>query len=982
MAIKDILRKFKDTLVVDNSLRIGKINKYKVTRSSNIIKHKDDELMYKYVELSNKMRIFFVNDTSTNISCGHMYVGVGHTCDPDDMSGLAHFLEHMLFKGSRKYPDGAGFMDTVSKNGGDTNAFTAHHRTEYFFTANSDSFIKILDMFSRFFIDPLFDKKYIDTELNAVDSEHQKNIGNDGWRKQSIFEKFFVDKVYNKFSTGTKATLLETVNNDITLLQNKVREFYNTYYSANNMILVVYHNGIDKHNIKNIIDMFVDVPNYNAIIEPKNCIINKFVEKYELITMESIMSNSTLDIAWIVSGNKEYINNLDESPFYLITYIFGHIGKNSLRDILLQQNFVLSHECHIGDPTLGDSSTLNLEFELTDDGYENYTDILCIVSNYIATMVREYGDFTKFVDVYNEMHDIDVMYFESYTKPSPHGVCNNIINRVSTFNIDGKYCQIPSLLVNNAKIIHEKFMSVLRQMNTENMKAVLCSKKNKDFDMVDTHYGTKYKVTLKKIQNGQLNDIKKYDVPKKNPYIPVKMVNLNFDTDSGDIYVRLEAKQHIVAFANTQNVYKSKLCEVITNVDLNNQSKWNVDTYIILRLYVSYIAQINKHKLYDLNVASYNIACMIEMHGMYTLYFSGHTSSTITDIFNEMFGLYFSPNLSIPIDEAMYKVVYTDLLIFFTNIMYYEPYMLLDYEINHSLNPNKTLSYKQIVERLPMFSPESMKNSNNEFNFNNMRKFALDVLCHGNVSSIIGGSINRTICNSFVNNIEQVIKSPTVEHGMNAPLDRYKCGETRKINIRSMNPVSTDDAIMYSIYFGEIDVREKNKFISDEWIFTTICYDFIVIFCQNRFHTNMRTDNKTGYIANVYQTTNEYCKIVDNFISFVVQTNKKNIITLIEEFLTNIANELKNITDDEFGTIMYSIKNENETKFTSIYQEISYIMKNIVRHRCYKQNESDNFNTRDRISEYVRIIDKKSIISKLLEMLKNNFKIILTTSAH
>jgi len=88
-----------------------------------------------------------------------MSVGVGSMHNTNNMPGLAHFLEHMLFRGSKKYPEVDKFADMISKSNGDFNAYTSGEETNYYFSASNNSFDDILDVWSRFFIDPLLDEK-------------------------------------------------------------------------------------------------------------------------------------------------------------------------------------------------------------------------------------------------------------------------------------------------------------------------------------------------------------------------------------------------------------------------------------------------------------------------------------------------------------------------------------------------------------------------------------------------------------------------------------------------------------------------------------------------------------------------------------------------------------------------------------------------------------------------------------------------------
>ena len=96
--------------------------------------------------------------------------------------GLAHFLEHMLFLGSKKYPEENYFDEMVKKGGGSMNAYTDIFETVYYFDILNDHLEHTLDVFSRFFIDPKFDKNSVDREINAINSEHRKNVNNDMWR--------------------------------------------------------------------------------------------------------------------------------------------------------------------------------------------------------------------------------------------------------------------------------------------------------------------------------------------------------------------------------------------------------------------------------------------------------------------------------------------------------------------------------------------------------------------------------------------------------------------------------------------------------------------------------------------------------------------------------------------------------------------------------------------------------------------------------
>ena len=75
--------------------------------------------------------------------------------DPEMHQGLAHYLEHMLFLGTEKYPE-AGNNSLFSNRGGYTNAYTAGDHTNYHFEIDPEHLDGALDRFAQFFTAPLF----------------------------------------------------------------------------------------------------------------------------------------------------------------------------------------------------------------------------------------------------------------------------------------------------------------------------------------------------------------------------------------------------------------------------------------------------------------------------------------------------------------------------------------------------------------------------------------------------------------------------------------------------------------------------------------------------------------------------------------------------------------------------------------------------------------------------------------------------------
>lgn len=127
-----------------------------------------------------------VQDNDVEKSSASLYVGSGSLCDPQGkgkgekkIDGLAHFCEHMLFLGTKKYPDENTYQKFIDTNGGSDNAATGEDYTYYYFDIKNDHFAEALDIYSQFFKDPLFTESATDREMNAVDNEFRMRLSSE-----------------------------------------------------------------------------------------------------------------------------------------------------------------------------------------------------------------------------------------------------------------------------------------------------------------------------------------------------------------------------------------------------------------------------------------------------------------------------------------------------------------------------------------------------------------------------------------------------------------------------------------------------------------------------------------------------------------------------------------------------------------------------------------------------------------------------------
>ena len=181
--------------------------------------------------LGNGLDVLLMHDPGVHRSAAALSVGTGDLYDPDDKPGLAHYLEHMLFLGTRKYPEANSFEKYLSEHSGAANAYTGEVVTNFFFQVSHGAFQGALDRFSEFFKDPLFDETYAEREVNAVDSEFEKNKLRDNWRINYAMNQIAEPgHPIKKFSIGNKESLAGDK-------RPALLAFYKRYYAASNVKL-------------------------------------------------------------------------------------------------------------------------------------------------------------------------------------------------------------------------------------------------------------------------------------------------------------------------------------------------------------------------------------------------------------------------------------------------------------------------------------------------------------------------------------------------------------------------------------------------------------------------------------------------------------------------------------------------------------------------------------------------------------------------
>ena len=331
----------------------------------DIRKSETDDRSYRFLELSNGLKVVLVSDLGADKSAASMTVYRGSYQDPVGREGLAHFLEHMLFIGTEKYPEPDGYLQFVRANGGRSNAYTASDHTNYFFDIGSHAFREGFDRFAQFFIAPLFSKDYVEREKNAVNAEYQMQFKDDGWRSNSVTKVALnPDHPQTRFNIGNLKTLSGDVHRDLLV-------FFEENYSSNQMGLAILTNQTLDEMESWIVEIVSEIRNRNLssveIVEP----LFKSGTLPATLRHDSIKNIRRISYGFPLPSAKEKHRT---KPLDYISNLIGHEGEGSLHEILVKKGWIES--LFAGSVDYDETTSLLIvSIDLTKEGYSRIPSI-------------------------------------------------------------------------------------------------------------------------------------------------------------------------------------------------------------------------------------------------------------------------------------------------------------------------------------------------------------------------------------------------------------------------------------------------------------------------------------------------------------------------------------------------------------------------------------------------------------------------------
>ena len=364
-----------------------------------------DPRVYRAITLANGLEALVVSDPSADKAAAALDLNAGSADDPDARPGMAHFLEHMLFLGTEKYPDPGEYNRFITEHGGFSNASTSFAHTSYFFEVDAPHLEGALDRFAHFFITPRFDREYLAGERRIVHSEYVSRSRSDHLRSLSAWKQALDPRhPLARFHVGTEETLAERPGAEV---RDELIAFYERTYSAHLMKLVVLgREPLD--DLERFVRTRFEVVKRRPA-ERLRIAAPLFREGLlpARLAIEPIRETRTLSLSFAIPPLRPHYR---AKPVALISHLVGHEGGGSLLSALKERGWAegLSAGPGVSHP---DFATFGITVRATEAGIANADEVVALVFAYLD-LVRADGLAPRYRDELARMAELDFRFMD------------------------------------------------------------------------------------------------------------------------------------------------------------------------------------------------------------------------------------------------------------------------------------------------------------------------------------------------------------------------------------------------------------------------------------------------------------------------------------------------------------------------------------------------------------------------------------------
>jgi zinc protease len=183
------------------------------------------------IKLDNELNTLFIHSPGCSAGTVQMWFRAGSALEVNDNQGIAHFLEHMFFKGTPTRP-GPQLSHDIESYGGEVNAFTSFDYTCYYINTPNIFLDKSVDILLDMVANPLFGNDEIPSERQVVFEEYRRAMDNPSQYNFIQIQKNSFSGAYSHPILGREETILH-------FSQEQIKHFRENHYNLENAMLVV-----------------------------------------------------------------------------------------------------------------------------------------------------------------------------------------------------------------------------------------------------------------------------------------------------------------------------------------------------------------------------------------------------------------------------------------------------------------------------------------------------------------------------------------------------------------------------------------------------------------------------------------------------------------------------------------------------------------------------------------------------------------------
>ncbi len=875
--------------------------------ADQIVKSPNDKRQYQSFTLPNQLKVLIVSDPDTDKAAAALDVFVGSGSDPEDRQGLAHFLEHMLFLGTEKYPQAGEYQQFISTHGGSHNAYTAAEHTNYFFAVDKDYLKPALDRFGQFFISPSFTAQYVEREKNAVHSEYQSKKKHDGWRALSVRRQVANPAhPFAKFAVGSLETLADR---DTGKVRDDLIAFYKRHYSANIMALAVLGKEplpelkawVEEifSPIKNIDD---DLPNVSEALFADDRLPAR-------INIVPVKDKRTMRLIFPLPSVYEHYQT---KPITYIANLIGHEGKGSLLSLLKKNGWVEQLEAGLGMNNRT-QTTFNVSMALTENGLAHVDTIASYVFQYLRLISAD-GIKRRLFDEQAKLSEINFRFQE---KSNPADYVRRLAGSLQVYP-PKDVLRGPYAMDNYDPELIRRFVDLL--MPSDALLTV--NARGLETDTKSPWFEAPYRITAvdDKIRQAWSNTMidKELAIPQPNIFLPDDLSVKAIATEAAKPEL-IEDTQGIALWFQQDADFRVPRADFyfsVRSLSANDNPKHAVLT----ALYVKLIDDLLNEFAYPAQLTGLKYSIYKHIRG-FSVRISGYNDKQDI-LLSRIVDILVKPE----VDPKRFASFKDELLRELRNVKLDTPYIRALSEVTELLLKPYWSEEQRIAALEPLTAADLQ-----DFIPELLERIFIVGLSHGNLTRRESLGLGQVL-------EEKLLKTATP-----AVVPR---GRLVKLNgaapyIRQL-PVDHNDSASVFYFQGE-DRSYANR----------ARFRLLAQILKAPFYQDLRTEKQLGYV--VMSSAMPLMEVPG--IIFIVQSPGSDPIALekyIEQFLLNYADTLAAMSEEEFARHKAGL-------LTRILERDKQLQERSNRYWLEIDIENENFDTREQLAAAVKQIDKQDL---------------------